>query len=78
MEADVEVARPAGTASDSQCPKYKPAQSLRRFHDASSTLDSLRKDPKADSAIIREYEALCSEIEGEVIEICLLAQNNSR
>ena len=48
------------------------------FHDASSTLDSLRKDPKADSAIIGEYETLCSEIEGEVIEICLLAQSKSR
>ena len=45
------------------------------FHDASSTLDCLRKDPKADAAIIREYEALCTEIEGEIIEICLAAQN---
>lgn len=45
------------------------------FHDASSTLDCLRMDPKADIAIIREYEALCSEIESEVIEICLLAHS---
>lgn len=48
------------------------------FQDASSTLDSLRRDPTVDSAIIREYETLCSEIEGEVIEICLLAQSKPR
>lgn len=48
------------------------------FYDASSTLDSLRKDPKADSAIIHEYETLCSEIEGEVIEICLQGQTKPR
>ncbi|WP_426130550.1 hypothetical protein [Pararhizobium sp. PWRC1-1] len=41
------------------------------FHDASSTLNSLRKDPNVESAIIRGYETLCSEIEGEVIEISL-------
>jgi hypothetical protein len=44
------------------------------FYDASSTLEDMRKDPKADRAIIREYEILCAEIEGEVIEICLSAQ----
>lgn len=45
------------------------------FYDASSTLEALRKDPNADGAIIHEYETLCSEIEGEVIGICLFAQN---
>ncbi|KQV27305.1 hypothetical protein ASC96_16000 [Rhizobium sp. Root1204] len=48
------------------------------FQDASSTLDSLRKYPNADSAIIREYEILCSEIESEVIEICLSEQTKPR
>ena len=48
------------------------------FHDASSTLDSLRKDPTVESAIIREYETLCSEIESEVIEICLQGQTKLR
>ncbi|WP_426233321.1 hypothetical protein [Pararhizobium sp. DWP3-4] len=48
------------------------------FHDASSTLDSLRKDLNVDRAIIREYETLCSEIEGEVIEICLTEQTKPR
>lgn len=48
------------------------------FHDASSTLDRLRKDPKADGAMVLEYEALCMEIEGEIIEICLAAQNKVR
>jgi hypothetical protein len=44
------------------------------FHDASSTLDSLRKNSSVDRAIIHEYETLCSEIEGDVIEICLRGQ----
>ncbi len=48
------------------------------FHDASSTLDTLRRDPSVDNAIIREYETLCSEIEGEVIEICLRGQTKPR
>jgi hypothetical protein len=48
------------------------------FYDASSTLDCLRKDAKADDAMIKEYEVLCTEIEGEIIEICLLAQNKMR
>ncbi|WP_428423700.1 hypothetical protein [Pararhizobium sp.] len=48
------------------------------FHDASSTLDTLRRDPNVDNAIIREYETLCSEIEDEVIAICLLAPNKLR
>lgn len=44
------------------------------FYDASSTLETLRTDPRADGAIIQEYETLCSEIESEIIEICLSAQ----
>lgn len=48
------------------------------FYDASSTLDTLRRDPSVDNAIIREYETLCSEIEGEVIEICLRGQTKPR
>lgn len=48
------------------------------FYDASSTLEHLRKDPGADAAMLREYEALCMEIEGEIIEICLSSQNKVR
>lgn len=48
------------------------------YEDASSTLDRMRKDPVLHGAIlIREYEQLCSEIETEIIEICL-AKNDDR
>jgi hypothetical protein len=42
------------------------------YDDASTTLDRLRSKPSLkNSAMIAEYETICSEIETEVIEICL-------
>jgi hypothetical protein len=42
------------------------------FEDASSTLDRLRREnsPK-DWATTQEYEALCEEIETQIIEMCV-------
>jgi len=41
------------------------------FEEASSTLDSLRKHPTDDTLPrIAEYEALCDEIEDDILSIC--------
>jgi hypothetical protein len=41
------------------------------FEEASTTLERLRKEnSRADQAVMREYEALCAEIEEEIIEFC--------
>lgn len=42
------------------------------FEDASSMLERLHKDRSADIGMIAEYESLCSEIENEVVELCIL------
>lgn len=41
------------------------------FNDASSTLDLLRRNGSNDIKLIAEYEALCTELEEEVIGICI-------
>ncbi|MBX5157807.1 MULTISPECIES: hypothetical protein [unclassified Rhizobium] len=42
------------------------------YHDAATTLDRLLKDEfRSDPAMVREYEAICSEIEADVIRYCL-------
>ncbi|WP_245451135.1 hypothetical protein [Borborobacter arsenicus] len=42
------------------------------FEEASSTLDRLRKEgQEKNREIIAEYEALCAEIEQEIIFMCL-------
>ena len=44
------------------------------FDEASSTLDRLRRNGSSDLKLIAEYEMLCSDIEGEVIDICISAR----
>jgi hypothetical protein len=42
------------------------------FEDASSTLDRLRRENSPqDRATTKEYEALCEEIETQIIEMCI-------
>jgi hypothetical protein len=44
------------------------------FDEASSTLDRLRRNGSTDDKLLLEYESLCSEIENEVIDICIVAR----
>jgi hypothetical protein len=44
------------------------------FDEASSTLDRLRRNGSDDLKLIAEYETLCSDLEGEVIDICMRAK----
>lgn len=41
------------------------------FDDASSTLSRLYKEVPMNPKMIAEYETVCSEIESEVVELCL-------
>jgi hypothetical protein len=41
------------------------------FDEASSTLDRLRLESARNGKLIAEYETLCLDIEGEVIDLCL-------
>jgi hypothetical protein len=42
------------------------------YEDASVTLERLRNAPGEDNCpLVREYEAICAEIEAEVIQYCL-------
>ncbi|CAN7635078.1 hypothetical protein LJR231_004855 [Phyllobacterium sp. LjRoot231] len=45
------------------------------FDEASSTLDRLRRNGSTDDKLLIEYETLCSDIENEVIDICIAARN---
>lgn len=47
------------------------------FDEATIALDRLRTDPMRNAGLVIEYETLCSDIEGEIIDICLSAKNNS-
>lgn len=48
------------------------------YDEASATLDRLRsRTSMKNSAMIAEYEMICSEIETEVIEICLDVGSNA-
>ena len=41
------------------------------FEEASATLDRLRKEESlVEPSVVREYEALCDDIEREIIEMC--------
>lgn len=44
------------------------------FDEASSTLDRLRRNDSTDDKLLVEYETLCSDIENEVIDICIAAR----
>ncbi len=44
------------------------------FDEASSTLDRLRRNGSTDDKLLLEYESLCSEIENEVIDICIVGR----
>ena len=46
------------------------------FDEASSTLERLRRNGSKDLKLIAEYEILCSDIEGEVIDICIATRKN--
>jgi hypothetical protein len=41
------------------------------FDEASSTLDRLRRNGSNDLKLIAEYDTLCSDIESEVIDLCI-------
>ncbi|WP_370637067.1 hypothetical protein [Phyllobacterium chamaecytisi] len=45
------------------------------FDEASSTLDRLRRNGSSDDRLLVEYETLCSDIENEVIDICIAARS---
>lgn len=47
------------------------------FDEATSTLDRLRKEPLKNAALIKEYEILCTDIEGEIIDLCINTRNSS-
>ena len=40
------------------------------YGEATDTLASMRADPRADPAIIIDYEGVCSGLEAEVVELC--------
>jgi hypothetical protein len=42
------------------------------FEQAYGMLDGLRKAPAPDLKLMLEYENLCSDIENEVVELCIL------
>jgi len=45
------------------------------FDEASSTLERLRRNGSNDLKLIAEYEVLCSDIEGEVIDLCIATRS---
>lgn len=42
------------------------------YDEATRTLSSMRGNPRADLAIIADYEAVCGGIENEVVEFCTM------
>jgi len=47
------------------------------FDDATTALDQLNRDPKSNAELIKEYETICSEIESEVIDLCINLKSRS-
>ncbi|WP_288193291.1 hypothetical protein [uncultured Phyllobacterium sp.] len=47
------------------------------FDDATTALDELNRDPRSNAGLIREYETICSEIESEVIDLCINLKSRS-
>ncbi len=47
------------------------------FDDATTALDELNRDPRSNADLIKEYETICSEIESEVIDLCINLKSRS-
>jgi hypothetical protein len=47
------------------------------FDDATTALDQLNRDPRSNAELIKEYETICSEIESEVIDLCINLKSRS-
>jgi len=47
------------------------------FDDATTALDQLNRDPRSNADLIKEYETICSEIESEVIDLCINLKSRS-
>lgn len=47
------------------------------FDDATTALDQLNRDPRSNAELIKEYETICSEIESEVIDLCINLKSQS-
>lgn len=40
------------------------------YNEATTMLDHLRGNPQSDRTLLQEYEAVCGEIESDVLNIC--------
>lgn len=47
------------------------------FDDATTALDQLNRDPRSNAELIKEYATICSEIESEVIDLCINLKSRS-